>query len=50
MTIRRLEVLVNHELVGILAEDNNLWQFGYAPEWRESARGFDLSPCLSRAT
>lgn len=27
-----------------------MWQFGYARQWRESARGFDLSPSLSRAT
>jgi serine/threonine-protein kinase HipA len=50
MSIRRLQVLVNNELVGILREENDLWQFGYAEEWRESALGFDLSPSLSRET
>ncbi|MDB5920613.1 MAG: protein HipA [Massilia sp.] len=50
MTSRQLQVLVNHELVGILGEENDLWQFRYALEWRASARGFDLSPSLSRAT
>jgi serine/threonine-protein kinase HipA len=48
MSNRELQVLVNNELVGILREENDLWQFGYAEEWRESARGFDLSPSLSR--
>jgi serine/threonine-protein kinase HipA len=48
MSVRRLEVLVNNELVGILSEENDLWQFGYVQQWLESARGFDLSPTLSR--
>jgi serine/threonine-protein kinase HipA len=48
MSVRQLEVLVNNELVGILREENDLWQFGYAQQWLESARGFDLSPTLSR--
>lgn len=48
MSARRLEVLVNDELVGILREENDLWQFEYADAWIASARGFDLSPALSR--
>jgi serine/threonine-protein kinase HipA len=48
MSRRQLQVLVNTELVGILHEENDLWQFSYAQAWRESARGFDLSPSLSR--
>ena len=48
MSVRRLEVLVNNELVGILGEENDLWQFAYAPQWIASARSFDLSPTLSR--
>jgi serine/threonine-protein kinase HipA len=50
MSTRSLQVLVNNELVGLLSEENDLWQFGYAQQWRESPRGFDLSPSLSRAT
>ena len=48
MSIRQLQVLVNNELVGTLREENDLWQFGYTREWIDSARGFDLSPTLSR--
>ncbi len=48
MTLRQLEVLVNDELVGILGEENDLWQFGYADQWIASELGFDLSPTLAR--
>lgn len=48
MTARQLEVMVNRDLVGWLREENDLWQFEYAGQWRASATGFDLSPALSR--
>jgi serine/threonine-protein kinase HipA len=48
MTARQLEVMVNRDLVGWLREENDLWQFEYADQWRASATGFDLSPALSR--
>ncbi len=48
MTARQLEVIVNRDLVGWLREENDLWQFEYAEEWRAAATGFDLSPALSR--
>lgn len=48
MSVRQLEVLVNNELVGILREENDLWQFEYGDEWIASAHGFDLSPALPR--
>lgn len=49
MSRRELAVLVNDELVGHLREENDLWQFEYADQWRKAARGFDLSPALPRA-
>ena len=48
MSVRQREVLVNDELVGVLAEENDLWQFDYADQWIASVRGFDLSPFLAR--
>jgi len=48
VSARRLEVLVNDALVGYLREENDLWQFEYAPQWIASAQGFDLSPALPR--
>lgn len=50
MSLRQLEVVVNNELVGILREENDLWQFSYDQQWLASAHGFDLSPTLSRET
>jgi serine/threonine-protein kinase HipA len=49
MTGRRLDVLVNDQLVGHLHEENDLWQFDYAKSWMDAPDGFDLSPTLSRA-
>ncbi|MBP1207198.1 serine/threonine-protein kinase HipA [Duganella sp. 1411] len=49
MSARQLEVMVNRDLVGWLREQNDLWQFEYAEQWRSSAAGFDLSPALARA-
>lgn len=49
MTARQLEVMVNRDLVGWLREENDLWQFDYAEQWRTSPEGFDLSPALARA-
>ena len=50
MSIRQLQVLANNAQVGTLRDENDLWQFTHAEGWRESARGFDLSPGLSRQT
>jgi serine/threonine-protein kinase HipA len=47
--MRELAVSINDRLVGHLREDNDLWQFGYAPEWSASSEGFDLSPALPRS-
>lgn len=48
MSVREVQVLVNQIVVGILREENDLWQFDYTQQWMTSARGFDLSPTLSR--
>lgn len=45
---RRLDVLINDQVVGELREENNLWQFEYGEAWRRSPQGFDLSPALPR--
>ena len=45
---RRLDVLINEEVVGELREENDLWQLEYGEAWRSSPRGFDLSPALPR--
>jgi serine/threonine-protein kinase HipA len=49
MTARQLDVVVNRDLVGWLREENDLWQFEYAGQWRASVAGFSLSPALDRA-
>lgn len=46
MTARQLAVLTNDQLVGHLREDNDLWEFEYAPDWVAAPHGFDLSPAL----
>ena len=48
--MRSLNVYVDHALVGILSEGNNLWVFDYDPAWVAWERSFDLSPALARGT
>ena len=45
---RRLDVLINEEVVGELREENDLWQLEYGEAWRSFPRGFDLSSALHR--
>lgn len=47
--MRSLKVLSNGRLVGLLSEDNNLWQFSYDAQWAGDPGAFDLSPHLQRA-
>lgn len=47
--MRSLKVLSNGRLVGLLSEDNNLWQFSYDAQWAGDPGTFDLSPHLQRA-
>lgn len=49
MTARQLEITVNRQLIGLLRENNDLWELEYAQGWVTSALGFDLSPELPRA-
>lgn len=46
--MRSLNVLSNGRLVGLLTEDNNLWQFRYDAQWAGDPKTFDLSPHLPR--
>jgi len=48
MTGRALDVSINGEAVGRLAESDDLWTFEYAPGWITSPQGFALSPALAR--
>ncbi len=47
--MRSLNVFSNSRLVGLLTEDNNLWQFKYDAQWAGDPSTFDLSPYLQRA-
>lgn len=47
--MRQLAVRINHQLVGHLRENDDLWEFEYASPWRAFEQGFDLSPALPRA-
>lgn len=46
--MRQLNVFFNTFLVGILKEENDLWQFQYAEAWCDYPDAFDLSPALQR--
>lgn len=46
--MRELKTYVDHQFVGTLREDNNLWVFEYDPAWSAHPQGFDLSPALPR--
>ncbi|SEQ17223.1 HipA N-terminal domain-containing protein [Solimonas aquatica] len=45
---RALEVFAGGHRVGQLREQDDIWEFEYAPEWQASGEAFDLSPALSR--
>jgi serine/threonine-protein kinase HipA len=47
--VRELKTYVDHQFVGTLREDNNLWVFEYDPAWSAHPHGFDLSPALARS-
>jgi len=48
MSERFLNIFINDQRVGQLAEQNNLWSFKYAQDWVNLPESFDLSPALSR--
>jgi serine/threonine-protein kinase HipA len=45
---RKLEARINDDLVGVLREADDLWQFEYDIAWQSNPKGFDLSPALPR--
>lgn len=45
---RQLEARINDDLVGVLREANDLWQFEYDAVWQANLKGLDLSPALPR--
>jgi serine/threonine-protein kinase HipA len=47
--VRELKTYVDHQFVGTLREDDNLWVFDYDPAWSAHPSGFDLSPALARS-
>ncbi len=46
--MRSLVVYHNGTMVGVLSEQENIWEFSYADDWLSYADGFDLSPSLPR--
>ena len=44
MTERRLQVLINGDLVGTLVDTNNVWGFQYDRAWLSAPKAFALSP------
>lgn len=46
--MRSLNVTSNDRLVGVLSEQDNLWQFRYDEQWAGDPAAFDLSPYLPR--
>lgn len=46
--MRQLNVFFNTFLVGVLKEENDLWQFQYTENWCNHPEAFDLSPALER--
>lgn len=47
--MRSLNVYIDNALVGVLREEEDLWQFEYAPTWMTAPDGYDLAPGLPRA-
>lgn len=48
--MRQLRVWLNDRPVGLLREQDNLWQFAYEPSWLAATDSFDLAPQLPRAS
>jgi len=46
--VRVLQAFVNAEHVGTLREQDDIWEFEYAPTWMSARSVFDLSPALPR--
>jgi len=46
--VRSLNVSSNGHPVGVLRDENNIWQFQYDPQWVSDRSAFDLSPHLKR--
>jgi len=46
--VRSLNVYADDRLVGALHEGDDLWRFGYDPDWAAAPDGFDLAPGLPR--
>ncbi len=44
----QLEARINDDLVGVLREADDLWQFEYDAAWQANPKGFDLSRALPR--
>ncbi|UUY07391.1 HipA domain-containing protein [Pseudomonas sp. J452] len=47
--MRQLQLWLNEQVVGMLEEQDNLWQLSYDPQWLTASRSFDLSPQLPRS-
>ncbi|WP_158682669.1 HipA N-terminal domain-containing protein [Idiomarina sp. OT37-5b] len=43
---RQLQVFINAENIGLLRENNGLWQFEYAQRWLQQSQAFTLAPYL----
>ena len=48
MSQRQLEVVLNNQVIGVLKEVSDIWEFDYSPEWLQDPRSFDLSPAIGR--
>lgn len=48
--MRSLDVFINADRVGVLHEENDIWQFEYDADWLARPDSYDLSPGLSRKT
>jgi len=46
--MRSLVVYHNGTTVGVLSEQENIWEFSYADDWLSFVGGLDLSSALSR--
>jgi serine/threonine-protein kinase HipA len=46
--VRSLQVFLNDDRIGTIAEEGSVWRFDYDEAWATSPQSFDLSPRLSR--
>ncbi|KPQ02750.1 MAG: serine/threonine-protein kinase HipA [Idiomarinaceae bacterium HL-53] len=44
--MRQLNVFINNAHIGVLSENNGLWQFQYEPSWLKQKNAFPLTPYL----